>query len=264
MGVLSVSVVAGDHCLMSNVRRSAWGSIIPVLTLLAGTLFAASASTARGTSLREQGRTRITELITAEQRRGRAERAEYRRLRDQVDRISREAGRHDARVRDARAEAEGRAAGAGFTPLTGAAVRVVLDDAPLPESGGLPHGVGPDDLVVHQADVQAVVNALWAGGARGMQIMDQRIIATSAVRCVGNTLILQGVVYSPPFRITAVGDPGRLRAALAASPEVAVYRKYVRAYGLGYAVRTVGRATLPPFTGNVTLKHATVPAGPGG
>jgi uncharacterized protein YlxW (UPF0749 family) len=249
---------------MSNVRRPGWGSIIPVLTLLAGTLFVASASTARGTSLREQGRTQITELITAEQRRGHRERAEYRRLRDQIDRISREAGRHDARVKSAREEADRLAAGAGFTPVTGRAVRVSLDDAPPPESDGPPHGVHPDDLVVHQGDVQAVVNALWAGGAAAMQIMDQRVIATSAVRCVGNTLILQGVVYSPPFRITAVGDPNRLRAALGASPEIAVYRKYVRAYGLGYSVRTVERATLPPYTGNVAMKHATVPPEPGG
>ncbi|MEU8118882.1 DUF881 domain-containing protein [Spirillospora sp. NPDC049024] len=247
---------------MSSVRRPAWGSIIPVLTLLAGTLFAASASTARGTSLREQGRTRITELITAEQRRARQDRAEYRRLRRQVDGISREAGRHDARVKNAQAEADRLAAEAGFTPAAGRAVRVTLDDAPLPKSGELPRGVSPDDLVVHQSDVQSVVNALWAGGARAMQIMDQRVISTSAVRCVGNTLILQGVVYSPPFRITAVGDPDRLRAALGASREIAVYRKYVRAYGLGYAVRTVGRATLPPYTGNVTMKHATVPTEP--
>lgn len=247
---------------MSRVRRPAWGSIIPVLTLLAGTLFAASASTARGTSLREQGRTRITELITAEQRRGREERAEYRRLRDQVDAISRDAGRHDARVKKARAEADRLAAGAGFTPYTGPAVRVTLDDAPPPKPGGLSRGTRPDDLVVHQSDVQAVVNALWAGGAHAMQIMDQRVISTSAVRCVGNTLILQGVVYSPPFRITAVGDPDRLRASLGASQEVGVYRRYVRAYGLGYAVRTVERATLPPYTGNVTMKHATVPTKP--
>ncbi|TDB86827.1 DUF881 domain-containing protein [Actinomadura sp. KC216] len=246
---------------MCRVRLPAWGSIIPVLTLLAGTLFAASASTARGTSLREQGRTRVTELIAAEQHRSRQERAEYRRLRHEVDGISREAGRHDARVKHAQSEADRLASRAGFTPLTGTAVQVALDDAPQPASGDLPRDVRPDDLVVHQADVQAVVNALWAGGATGMQIMDQRVISTSAVRCVGNTLILQGVVYSPPFRITATGDPERLRAALGASREIAIYRKYVRAYGLGYSVRTVERATLPPYTGNVTMKHATAPAG---
>ena len=91
--------------------------------------------------------------------------------------------------------------------------------------GACPGGSGPDDLVVHQQDVQAVVNALWRGGADGVQIMDQRLIATSAVRCVGNTLILQGRVYSPPYTITAVGDPDaaqpgarRLRARRRALP----------------------------------------------
>jgi uncharacterized protein YlxW (UPF0749 family) len=92
--------------------------------------------------------------------------------------------------------------------------------------------------------------------------MDQRVISTSAVRCVGNTLILQGVVYSPPFRITAVGEPARLRAALDASREVKIYKRYVREYGLGYAVRTARQAALPAYTGNVTMKHATVPSEP--
>ncbi|QXJ22902.1 DUF881 domain-containing protein [Actinomadura graeca] len=248
---------------MSSVRRPAWGSIIPAITLVAGTLFAASASTARGTSLRDEGRTRITDLISAEQRRGHRERDEYRRLRHEADAISREAGRHDARVKQAQGEADDLAAESGFAPVAGPAVRVSLDDAPPPGPGELPHGVRPDDLVVHQGDVQAVVNALWAGGARAMQIMDQRVISTSAVRCVGNTLILQGVVYSPPFRITAAGDPARLRSALDASPQIGTYRKYVRAYGLGYAVRTLDRATLPAYTGNVTMKHATVPGGDG-
>ena len=48
--------------------------------------------------------------------------------------------------------------------------------------------------------------------------MDQRLIATSAVRCVGNTLLLQGRTYSPPFVITAIGDADAVRAQLAASP----------------------------------------------
>ncbi|MFB4316458.1 DUF881 domain-containing protein [Actinomadura sp. 21ATH] len=239
---------------MSSVRRSAWGSIIPALTLLAGTLFAASASTARGTDLREDGRTRLTELIGAEQRRARGTRADYRRLRAEVDALSRRAGRHDARVKEARARADALAARSGFAPMAGPGVRVTLDDAVL-----RPQGVRADDLVVHEVDVQAVVNALWAGGATGMQIMDQRVISTSAVRCVGNTLILQGVVYSPPFKITAVGDPERLRDALGASPEITVYRRYVREYGLGYKVRDVPRAALPAYTGNVAMKHATVP-----
>jgi uncharacterized protein YlxW (UPF0749 family) len=87
--------------------------------------------------------------------------------------------------------------------------------------------------------------------------MDQRLISTSAVRCVGNTLILQGVVYSPPFRITATGVPERLRAALGASPEIQIYRQYVDEYGLGYTVKTLQKTTLPAYTGNATPQYAT-------
>ena len=96
---------------------------------------------------------------------------------------------------------------------------VTLADAPRSADRLLPEGTSPDDVVVHQQDVQGVVNALWAGGAEAMQIMDQRVIATSAVRCVGNTLILQGRVYSPPYTITAIGDPERLSQALDDSSE---------------------------------------------
>ncbi|HEX6472211.1 MAG TPA: DUF881 domain-containing protein [Streptosporangiaceae bacterium] len=244
-----------------GAKPGTWQYIIPLLTLGAGTLFAASASTARGTDLRGGDAKKIVELIAEVQHRTRHDRAEYQRLRAQVDALSVAAGRRDARVRQAGAAAGALAARAGFTPLTGAGVRVTLDDAPPRRSGidGRRPAATADDLVVHQQDVQAVVNALWAGGARGLQIMDQRLISTSAVRCVGNTLILQGVVYSPPFRITAVGDPGRLRAALDVSPEVKVYRQYVAEFGLGYAVKTLGRVTLPAFTGNVSMTYATGP-----
>ena len=90
-----------------------------------------------------------------------------------------------------------------------------------------------------------MVNALWAGGAEAMMLQDQRVISTSAVRCVGNTLILQGRVYSPPYVITAIGDVQGMRAALDADPAVTIYRQYVDALGLGYDVETRPRSTLP-------------------
>ncbi len=246
----------------AGTRKSVtWRHAIPLLTLFAGTLFAASASTAHGTDLRGGSRTKVTELIAQEQRRYQISQETYRRLHREVDELGRQAGRRDARVQAAQRAADSLAMRSGFTPVAGRGVRVSLDDAPRDRR--VPGDPSPDDLVVHQQDVQAVVNALWEGGASGMQIMDQRLVSTSAVRCVGNTLILQGVVYSPPFRITATGVPDRLRAALNASPEIQIYRQYVAEYGLGYTVKTLQKTTLPAYTGNVTPKYATVPELPG-
>lgn len=134
---------------------------------------------------------------------------------------------------------------------------VTLNDAPpnATANPGYPDPQ-PNDLVIHQQDLQAVVNALWQGGARGIQVMDQRLISTSAVRCVGNTLILQGRVYSPPYKITAVGDPGKLKQALNNSPAISNYLLYVKAYGLGWKVDEHEAVTLPGYSGTVDLHYA--------
>lgn len=86
--------------------------------------------------------------------------------------------------------------------------------------------------------------------------MDQRLISTSAVRCVGNTLILQGRVYSPPYKVTAVGDRGKLKQALDDSTAIQNYQLYVKAYGLGWKVEEHDKLKLPGYAGTADLHHA--------
>ena len=149
------------------------------------------------------------------------------------------------------------AGAAGRTPVVGPAVRVQLDDANLVQ-GEVPAGADPDDYVIHQQDVQAVVNALWAGGAEAMMLQDQRVISTSAVRCVGNTLILQGRVYSPPYVVTAIGDTQKMQSALDVDPEVANLRDWSVAVGLGYDVTSSDEYSFPAYAGSITPDYATV------
>jgi uncharacterized protein YlxW (UPF0749 family) len=131
-----------------------------------------------------------------------------------------------------------------------------MQDAPRDADGNYPDGVDPDDLVVHQQDVQSVVNAMWAGGAEAMMIMDQRVLTTSAVRCIGNTLLLQGRTYSPPFVVTAIGDAARMSAALDAEPGVRLLLQYVDKYKLGYEVSVLDSVTLPAYDRPVRLASA--------
>jgi uncharacterized protein YlxW (UPF0749 family) len=104
--------------------------------------------------------------------------------------------------------------------------------------------------------VQAVVNALWAGGGEAMSIMGVRVISTSAVRCVGNTLLLNGRVYSPPFVIRAIGDPGRMQDALGQSDGVRAFRAAATTLGLGYQVKVEGDVTVPAYDGSTSLQYA--------
>ncbi len=103
------------------------------------------------------------------------------------------------------------------------------------------------------------MNGLWSGGAEAMSIMGVRVISTSAVRCVGNTLLLHGRVYSPPFEIIAIGDPEPMRQSLAASSGVQAFRQAVADYGLGYRETVEGNTTVPAYDGSTALRTATVP-----
>ena len=222
---------------------------------LAGFLFYVSSQTAHGTSLRNDDTLlRLSDLIQQRSQQNAQAESGVAGLRAQIDAL---AAQHAQNPEDAKrlAALEQQA---GLDPLKGAGVTVTLNDAPSGATAKIP-GVPqpqPDDLVVHQQDLQAVVNALWQGGATGVQVQDQRLISTSAVRCVGNQLILQGRVYSPPYVIRAVGDQQRLLAAIDQDSYIQNYLQYVAAYGLGWKLDRSGAMTLPAYSGTVDLQYA--------
>ncbi len=223
---------------------------------LAGLIFFTSFNTAKGTNIRtDASLLKLTDLIHERSRENGELEESNSALREDIEALAeRDDGSTEAED-DRLAELEERA---GTQELKGEAITVTLDDAPPDATAKLPGypEPQPDYLVIHQQDLQAVVNAMWQGGAEGVKVMDQRLISTSAVRCVGNTLILQGRVYSPPYKITAVGDPEKLKKALTSSPAIQNYMVYVNVYGLGWKVEDNGTVTLPGYAGTVDLRHA--------
>ena len=238
-------------------RRSAWAALVPVVALAAGLLFATSGQTARGTDLRGGEIIELSGLISQRRAAVAAQTAEAEELQTQVERLTEQAASQDGAVAEVRTAGEQLTLSAGLVPLTGVGVRITLDDAPRRPDGSLPRGARPDDLVIHQSDVQAVVNALWAAGADGVSIMDQRLIATSAVRCVGPVLLLEGRTYSPPYQIAAIGDLDAIVGQLAASRQVGVLQEAVAAFGLTFSVRGTETVDLPAHTGTPTMGYAT-------
>ncbi|MER6023364.1 DUF881 domain-containing protein [Streptomyces anulatus] len=238
-------------------RTSAWAvrGLTAAVFALAGLIFVTSANTAKGTNLRsDSSLLKLSDLIRERSEKNGELNDSVAGARADIDAL---AQRDDGstKAEDARLKALERAA--GTTKISGDSVSVTLNDAPPDATAnpGYPEPQ-PNDLVIHQQDLQAVVNALWQGGARGIQVMDQRLISTSAVRCVGNTLILQGRVYSPPYKVTAVGDPGKLKRALNDSTAIQNYLLYVKAYGLGWKVDENEAVTLPGYSGTVDLHYA--------
>jgi uncharacterized protein YlxW (UPF0749 family) len=215
-------------------RRSAWRFGVPVVCLLAGLLLAATHGVAGGDEIRRSDAPRLVDLVREAQQ-------SVDRLTAQRDALAGGVDNHHggspggaAALAAITARTTALADEAGLDPMKGPGLVVTLNDAQRDAEGRFPRDASPDDLVVHQQDIQAVLNALWSAGAEGIQMQDQRIIATSAPRCVGNTLLLNGRTYSPPYVITAVGDAAAMQSALSAAPLVTLYRQYVVRFGLGY------------------------------
>jgi uncharacterized protein YlxW (UPF0749 family) len=234
-------------------RTSLWRIGAVVIALVAGVLLGTAKSYSHGEDIRNRSVDLSALVQDAGQRVATAE-SKAAGLQKDIDSLA--GSDLSPQVAEARSAAEALSAAAGLTAVSGPALRVSLSDAHRDASGNYPEGVDPDDLVVHQQDVQSVVNAMWAGGAEAMMIMDQRVVTTSAVRCIGNTLLLQGRTYSPPFVITAIGDSTRMSRALDAEPGVALFQTYVQKYDLGFEIDPVKDVTLPAYAGLIRLSAA--------
>jgi uncharacterized protein YlxW (UPF0749 family) len=240
---------------------TAWRFGVPVVCLLAGLLLSATYGVSGGDEIRRSDAPRLVDLVRETQQ-------SVDRLSAQRDSLATEFDSHhggspgaDAALAAITDKSARLAVDAGLDPMRGPGLVVTLNDAQRDAEGRFPRDATPDDLVVHQQDIEAVLNAMWSAGADGIQMQDQRIIGTSAPRCVGNTLLLNGRTYSPPYVVTAVGDPAAMQAALAASPLVTLYKQYVVRFGLGYTEEPRAEVELAGHSEPVRMQFAK-PVGP--
>lgn len=224
-----------------------------IVMALAGLMMTTAAINSRGHDLRPERDTDMATLVRSQASHNAALQKEAAGLRAQVEDLSK-ANQTPGVTSSVISSASALAPSVGLEAVSGKALRVTLDDAPLSEN---PDGVDANMLVVHQQDIQMVVNTLWSGGAEAMTIQGQRVISTTAVKCVGNTVVLHGVAYAPPYVIEAIGDLSAMQKALDTSEAVRIYKEYVSAYQLGWSVERAGQVTMPAYTGVVAVSHAT-------
>ncbi|NGQ93723.1 DUF881 domain-containing protein [Brevibacillus sp. SYP-B805] len=102
---------------------------------------------------------------------------------------------------------------AGLESLEGAGAVVRIVDAPLPantadsalESGQDAAGVYPNAVI--DEDLRWLANILFANGAKAVSINGHRLIATTAIRNVGEDIQIDTKTIKPPYEIRALGDP---------------------------------------------------------
>jgi uncharacterized protein YlxW (UPF0749 family) len=235
--------------------RRRWGLGTPLVFALSGALFVASATNSEGTDLRPGRTTDLAGLVRSESQHVSELENRAAQLSEEVESLSRAV--EDAEVRRAQSEARTMRAPAGFTEVTGEGISVTLADAPREVREESEENINL--LIVHQQDIQAVVNTMWQAGAEAITIQGQRIISTTGIKCAGNSVELQGIPYPQPYEIKAVGDPDVLTEAIENDSYLTSYRADAAdpSIAVGWEMEQEDTFTAPAYEGIRRLSYAT-------
>ncbi len=237
-----------------RASRRRWRIATPLVFALSGALFLISANNSQGTDLRPGRATTMASLVRSESASVQRLQARARELTRDVEALS--AAVDDEQVQEERARAGAIRGRAGFTEVTGPGITVTLSDAPreVRQSSDKELYV----FIVHQQDLQAVVNSMWQSGARAITIQGQRIITTTGIKCAGNSVELHGIPYPQPYVIRAVGDPTSLQEGLDSDPSVLGYRRDAAdpEISVGWSMQQEAQLTAPAYGGIQGLSYA--------
>ena len=259
-----VAVTPGSHARPTDEEpeqprrpRRAWGPWrvgTPLVVLLCGALFVVSAHNSQGTDLRPGRYTDLASLVDSEARDYRALQQRVKDLNGDVATLTNQV--NDSEVRRYQRRIQKLEDPAGLVPRTGPGVTVTLSDAPEEVINNTTRDL--NYLVVHQQDIQAVVNAMWKAGATAVTVQGQRVVTTTGIKCEGNAVQLQGVPYSQPYRISAVGDQTALLNAIDSDRYLQVYRAQAAdpSISVGWQLQLEDSITAPAYDGLLDLNYA--------
>lgn len=218
--------------------------------LLVGFLLVAGLSAGR-TSAREQDarKDELIELINAREAHAEQLTARLDGLRNRVTAV--EAGVAAGRPSLA-AELRVVEEAAGLTRVTGPGVRVSLSDGPDECSAE------SEECRIQDSDLQQTVNALFGAGAEAVAINGERVIATTAIRRAGRSLLVNYRVLNPPYVIEAIGNPDRLLLDFSRSDIAQQFAVWTEVYGLGFVSEISHELDVPAYGGSVQLRTAEV------
>ena len=139
---------------------------------------------------------------------------------------------------------------AGTTDLKGEGVVITLNDG-----ASVTNADTRSDTLVHDSDLLTVVNELKAAGAEAISVNGQRIIATSAIRCVGPVIQVNYQKVAAPFEIKAIGNAQYLESAMTIKNGVV---DMLKEYGVEVTISRQNKIQIPKYDGTQTYENATV------
>jgi uncharacterized protein YlxW (UPF0749 family) len=138
---------------------------------------------------------------------------------------------------------------AGLISVAGPGISIILDDSKRSRQPG----ENPNLYLIHDDDLLKVINELRAAGAEAISINEQRLLATSEIRCAGPTLSVNNTRSAPPYEIRAIGNPQTLENSLKMRGGVVETLQF---WGIQVSVKRHEAVTVPAYKGTHRFEYA--------
>lgn len=142
----------------------------------------------------------------------------------------------------------------GLTKVTGEGFTIQLDDSPFIDRENITSEEGG---IVYAADIRDIVNLLRSHNVSGLAINEQRIIASTTINSVGNTVLVNNSHLAPPFTISAIGDYDSLLRRLQDAGVLEDLQRRVEENGIKFSIDYTPYVVLPIYNGQFRLKYLT-------
>ncbi len=133
---------------------------------------------------------------------------------------------------------------AGLTDVNGTGIQITMNDAQNIDSGN-------SRTVIHDVDVQYIVDSLRALGAKAISINDERILGTSNLICNGPTILVNRKYLPVPYVIVAIGNTETLVNNLSGDS----YLLSRKADGIRIAIKAMDSAIVPAYLDSQFIEH---------
>jgi len=173
-------------------------------------------------------------------------------LRAELDRIQSNASTQSDAAKELQARIDTLKAVAGLNERSGDGVEIILDDA-----RGTVTAKDIEKSICHNTDLTDIVNQAWRGGAEAIAVNDERIVGSSSIYCVGSTIMVNGTLMSPPFKVVVIGPQNELLASYEDPTQLRDIKQRRDVYGLGFRVSRAGGLRVPPYRGALNVRYAT-------
>ncbi len=139
----------------------------------------------------------------------------------------------------------------GLEIAKGDGIEIIIDDSVFAKRDSIQN---PESLV-NAADLRDIVNVLFSAQFKAVSINDQRVIASTPINSVGNTILVNNSHVLPPFVILGIGDVDFILQNLNDPKILADMKKRLKAQKIRFSFKQKSNLVLPVYSSGFQLKY---------